>query len=199
MQTLLCFGDSNTWGYDPADRGWYRYDRDVRWTGILAGTGRYKVYNEGVNGRQVPHDPGSLKLMDGVLQTHPDADRLLIMLGTNDLFHMWPATAERIGQRMERVFTEVPAMEHFHREGREVILIAPPLVIADEDLYGPYITKASAGLAAVYAGIARERGARFADASAWRIHMSYDGVHFSAAGHRAFADRLMEFLEGENA
>lgn len=195
METLLCYGDSNTFGYDPADRGWYRYPKEVRWTGILAGTGRYKVFNEGSNGRQIPHDPGSLSLMDGILAVHQDADRLLIMLGTNDIFEMWPASADRVGQRMRRVFEEVPGLAHFRTGGRETILIAPPRVYADEDLYGPFINRASEGMADALRDVAEDYGARFLDASAWGIGTAYDGVHFSAAGHRTFADRLMDCLE----
>ena len=30
---ILCFGDSNTWGYKPDKSG--RYDENIRWTGLL--------------------------------------------------------------------------------------------------------------------------------------------------------------------
>ena len=33
MKNILCFGDSNTWGYDPVTGSRYAYD--VRWTGRL--------------------------------------------------------------------------------------------------------------------------------------------------------------------
>ena len=33
MYRILCFGDSNTWGYDPALQD--RLERDTRWTGVL--------------------------------------------------------------------------------------------------------------------------------------------------------------------
>ncbi len=33
MKNILCFGDSNTYGYNPENGG--RYDDASRWTGIL--------------------------------------------------------------------------------------------------------------------------------------------------------------------
>ena len=56
MKTILCYGDSNTWGYDPASKG--RLGIDARWTGVLArelGTA-YRVLEEGLNGRTTVWD-----------------------------------------------------------------------------------------------------------------------------------------------
>ena len=33
MTTILCYGDSNTYGYNPVNG--LRYPKDVRWTGVL--------------------------------------------------------------------------------------------------------------------------------------------------------------------
>jgi len=58
MREILCFGDSNTWGYDPATKG--RFANEVRWTGVLQATlgSGYRVIEEGLNGRtSVWEDP----------------------------------------------------------------------------------------------------------------------------------------------
>jgi len=61
MKTVLCYGDSNTWGYDPATQS--RYPREVRWPRVLRkelGDG-YLVIEEGLNGRTtVWDDPNSI-------------------------------------------------------------------------------------------------------------------------------------------
>ena len=49
--TLICYGDSNTYGYDPHDTNEGRYPKEVRWTGILDTETDWKVENHGVNGR----------------------------------------------------------------------------------------------------------------------------------------------------
>ncbi|MEI8378422.1 MAG: SGNH/GDSL hydrolase family protein, partial [bacterium] len=94
MKTILCYGDSNTWGYDP--RTTDRYPRQIRWTGVFAAAleaaqpGGFEVVAEGLNGRTtVWDDPfgeknGSKYLLP-CLETHKPLDLVIIMLGTNDL------------------------------------------------------------------------------------------------------------------
>ena len=70
---IICFGDSNTYGYD--SRSWFggRYDTDSRWVGILAVETGWTVSNMGQNGREIPAtDPAFLE----------DTDLLIVMLGT---------------------------------------------------------------------------------------------------------------------
>ena len=60
--TLICYGDSNTYGYDPHDTNEGRYTKEVRWTGILDTETDWKVENHGVNGRSIPHTVSTVKL-----------------------------------------------------------------------------------------------------------------------------------------
>ena len=73
---VICFGDSNTYGYDP--RSWLggRYDADSRWVDILAVETGWTVRNMGVHGREIPRTAPDLP---------PDTDLLIVMLGSNDL------------------------------------------------------------------------------------------------------------------
>ncbi len=45
-----------------------------------------------------------------------------------------------------------------------------------------------------YRKLAEERGCFFADAGDWDVELLFDGVHFSPAGHAAFARGLSEAL-----
>src|SRR6187401_3541591 len=96
MKTVLCFGDSNTWGFVPESitaPHAMRHAPDLRWTGVLArelGAG-YRVIEEGLSGRTTVHeDPimgnrnGSLHL-PSCLESHSPIDVVMLMLGTNDL------------------------------------------------------------------------------------------------------------------
>ena len=68
MKRILCFGDSLTWGYDPAKR--VRFEEDSRWPCVMqAALGDdYKVIEEGQNGRTIyrclPRKPYSVGLCD---------------------------------------------------------------------------------------------------------------------------------------
>ena len=61
---VTCFGDSNTYGYDP--RSWLgdRYDPQNRWVDILAGKTGWNISNRGQNGREIPRQPVSFPAED---------------------------------------------------------------------------------------------------------------------------------------
>ena len=73
---VICFGDSNTYGYDPRSYLGGRYDPDSRWVDILAEKTGWTVRNMGKNGREIPSTAPNFSA---------DTDLLIIMVGTNDL------------------------------------------------------------------------------------------------------------------
>ena len=88
---VICFGDSNTYGYDP--RGYFggRYEADNRWVDILAAETGWTISNMGQNGREIP----------SAAPTFPaDTDLLIVMLGTNDLLQ--GRSPEQAAERLER-------------------------------------------------------------------------------------------------
>ena len=93
---VICFGDSNTYGYDP--RGYFggRYDADSRWVDILAAQTGWTISNMGQNGREIPSSS----------PTFPDdTDPLIVMLGTNDLLQ--GRSPEQTAERMERFLSGI--------------------------------------------------------------------------------------------
>lgn len=97
MKNVLCFGDSNTYGYDPAgmrDGTAVRYAHDVRWCGVAQrdlGEG-WHVIEEGLNGRTTVRDDmchldtnlNGIRALPMLLEAHKPLDAIVIMLGTND-------------------------------------------------------------------------------------------------------------------
>ena len=92
---ILCFGDSNTYGYDP--RGFFgdRYGAKDRWVDLLSKQTGHEVINAGTNGREIPRNPYALRLVN----EHAPVDIFLVMLGTNDLLQ--GASAKEAAARME--------------------------------------------------------------------------------------------------
>lgn len=86
------------------------------------------------------------------------------------------------------VLEEVPA-------SREVLLIAPPPMKAGTWVDDPATLEESQRLAGCYEALARRLGIQFADAGTWDVELTFDGVHFSEAGHRAFAAGARSALE----
>lgn len=174
---VICFGDSNTYGYDP--RSWLggRYDADSRWVDILAVETGWTVRNMGVNGQEIPRTAPDIP---------PDADLLIVMLGSNDLLQ--GRSPEEAARKLES-FLSALSMPQDH-----ILLIAPPPMRRGEWVPNQQLIDDSLMFAQCCQSLAERLDIRFADAGDWDIPMAYDGVHFTAQGHRAFAAGLLEAL-----
>ena len=170
---IICFGDSNTFGYDP--RGYFSGRYDHPWPEILGQKLGCTVLNRGENGREIP---------GGAVSFPADVDLLIIMLGTNDLLQ--GASSYAVCGRMERF------LKGLDRE--RVLLIAPPPMRLGEWVPGQSLIDESIVLAKLYGALAAHLGVRFADAGTWHIPIAYDGVHLTEEGHSAFAEEVYQLL-----
>lgn len=103
MCRLLCYGDSNTYGYDPCSYLGGRYPKSVRWTTLLEGHG-WQIFNRGENGRSIPRGNREIDIAIQSL-CHEGTDILTVILGSNDLLQMSSPSAEECAERMERFLT----------------------------------------------------------------------------------------------
>lgn len=177
---LLCFGDSNTYGYDPRSYLGSRYPAHIRWTDLLAQKTGWEVLNAGMNGRSIPAGEFTL----------PSADILVVMLGSNDLLN--GCSAQETTARME-VFLRRTCPTYRH-----TLLVAPPPMKRGDWVSEERLITDSACLAGCYRDLAQRLGIAFTDAGAWEIDLTFDGVHFSESGHRTFAAELLEALKAFN-
>ena len=95
---MLCYGDSNTYGYDPRGFVGDRYQKESRWVDILAQKLKWEIQNEGQNGREIPIRPFQYQRAGELLTSNPP-NIFTIMLGTNDLLR--GDSAEASCSRME--------------------------------------------------------------------------------------------------
>lgn len=175
---VICFGDSNTYGYDP--RGYFggRYDADCRWVDILAMETGWTISSMGQNGREIP----------SVAPTLPaDTDLLIVMLGTNDLLQ--GCSPEQTTERLGRFLAAVPL------DQSKILLIAPPPVTLGAWVPNQQLIENSRTFARLCQTLAERLGICFADAGKWGVSLAYDGVHFTEQGHKAFAAGLLEELK----
>lgn len=174
---VICFGDSNTYGYDPRSYFGGRYDAGSRWVDILAAKTGWEIQNHGMNGREIPR---------GQIELPRSTDLLIVMLGTNDLLQ---------GSRVDQVTASMEAfLNRMTLEKDKIFLIAPPPMRLGEWVPGQELVEASAQLAVSYRTMAARIGVRFADAGEWCIPLTFDGVHFTEEGHKIFADGLLREL-----
>ena len=180
-QDLLCFGDSNTYGYDPRSFMGDRSPIDIRWTGLLEQRHGFHVRNLGQNGRCIPRSEWELERAAAQLV----GGLAVIMLGSNDLLQQPGISAREVAARMERFLRRVTV---------PVLLIAPPPMIPGAWVENSRLPSVSRELADCYRQLAAERNLEYANAGDWNVELSFDGVHFSPAGHRSFADGLASLL-----
>lgn len=182
---ILCFGDSNTYGFDPRSFLGERYPAEVRWPERLAGLTGWEVRNEGMNGREIPHRPGELDRAAALI-TGGAWDAAVIFLGSNDLLQ--GCSPEEAAGRMEVLLDRL--------EGAPVVLLAPLPMTAGTWVTEERLIPDSRELGERYRALAERRGIRFADPAGWGVETLFDGVHFSEAGHRAFTEGIRRELEG---
>ena len=183
---ILCFGDSNTYGYDPRSYFGSRYPAEHRWVDLLAKKLDCTVVNEGMNGREIPRREGELQRFDLMLTGHKPVDLLIIMLGGNDLLQGNPT--ETAVKRMESF------LEHIDLDKQKILLIGPPPMGRGEWVTTQTLVDSSVALNHAYKALSRRLGVRFADAGEWEIPRAFDGVHFTEEGHKAFAEGLRNYL-----
>ena len=179
---ILCFGDSNTYGYDPRSYFGSQYPAQHRWVDLLAKKLNCKAVNAGENGREIPRREGELQRFDLMLSNQKPLDLLLVMLGGNDLLQ--GNSVEAVAHRMEVFLTRIP-LEKSH-----IVLIGPPRMKPGAWITDDRLLEDCVRLNAAYATAAQKLGVRFVDAADWDIEVTFDGVHYSEKGHQTFAEQL---------
>ena len=175
---VICFGDSNTYGYDPRSYLGGRYAADSQWVDILAEKTGWTVRNLGENGREIPSTAPNFPA---------DTDLLIVMLGTNDLLQ--GRSPEQAAVSLKRFLSGISL------DRSKIFLIAPPPMKQGTWVLDQQFIDDSRTFARLCQTLAEQLGIRFADAGKWDFPLAYDGVHFTEQGHRAFAAGLLEVVK----
>ena len=199
MRSILCYGDSNTWGAATVARPDNRYAPNERWPGVLrAALGpEWLVIEEGLGGRTtVSDDPvewnpdkNGARFLPVCLHSHKPLDVVAIMLGTNDLKARFGKTPWEVAQGVG-VLVDLVKMAGAGRNGGtpEIIVMCPPIILDQLPLHPDLFAGAPAKsreIAARYRAVAAERGVRFFDAASVAVSSKVDGFHLDPEAHTA--------------
>lgn len=204
MMRILCFGDSNTYGYIPDGSG--RFAEEIRWTGRLQKRlgAEYRVIEEGLCGRttvfqdELREGRRGLDLIGTLVESHNPIDVLIVMLGTNDCKTRYNASAGTIAKGVEEVIAR--AREKASKE-MKVLLVSPIHFgegVGDEgfdtefDKRSEQIAKQLAG---EYEKVAKKHGFSFLDASKVAEPSVTDREHLDEKGHESLAEAVFESVE----
>ena len=174
---IWCFGDSNTYGYDPC--GFFGGRYTAPWPELLAQKTGLQVYNDGRNGRMIPERAYEWDQLRSDAERFR-ADLLIVMLGTNDLLN--GARAEETTDRMAAFIAQCARLP--------VLLISPPFLKRGAWVPEDSLVEESIELSRQYKALAERIGAGYANAGEWDVELAYDGVHFTQEGHECFAGAL---------
>jgi len=204
---ILCYGDSNTWGYIPGTEQ-CRYLKDKRYTGLLQNLlgSNYIIIEEGLNSRTLISNDNRVgkegrngyDYLIPCLDTHDPIDLVILMLGTNELKNVYNKTAEEIGEILEKYFIEtiLNKKSQFLNTTPQLILICPPLVDENtEYCRNKYegATEKSKELNKVYQSIGGKYGIQFISND--DLTTGIDGVHLDEDSHKRLAEILKEKIK----
>lgn len=208
MKTVLCYGDSLTWGFDAAVLG--RHPYEDRWPSVLQaqlGDG-YRVIPEGLNGRTTAYDDhvagadrNGARILPTILTTHSPIDLVVVMLGSNDMKPFTCGHAIGAKQGMQRLVDIVRGHDYpVSQAAPSVLLVSPPpLRRAEKEDYAAMFDESieeSRKLAGLYARLGDEIGCAVFDAGSVASTVAIDGVHLDAANTRALGVALAPVVRG---
>lgn len=206
MYTIFCYGDSNTWGYDP-EHG-KRYPVEKTWPNVMQkklGDG-FLVHSEGLNGRTTGFEDPTWPNRNGktnfpaMLEAQAPCDLIVIMLGTNDLKHRFELNVEKVADNISDLIDIISetysSLDYLKMEKPRILIISPP-AIKKEDAYENEFEGAivkSKLLAKLYECVAEKKGCCFLKGEELVKLSDIDGVHFTQDDHFHFGEAVADYI-----
>ncbi len=198
MATILCYGDSLTWGAAPQGG---RFTRNQRWPELLGAKlgANHEVINLGLPGRTtIWNDPfregrnGSLSIQ-AALEIFGPVDVLNIMLGTNDLKRYFNIGAYEASKGIEQIIQKVRAPSPHNFPAPKIVIVAPPNILSPKgdlaDMYQGAVEK-SQGLHQHYQRVATLYGCKFLNSASIIQPSELDGIHLDLLANQHLAEVL---------
>ncbi len=205
-KTVVCYGDSNTWGAVPLSND--RYPADVRWVGVLQNIlgPDYEVVNEGLCGRTLvavdpdkPHRTGITHLKS-ILETNDPIDIIIIMLGTNDMKVRYELSAVDIAGHLQQTI-EFIQKETVGADGQQpqILVIYPPFVVKPQnrelDVRMKNAVATSHELEPLYREMASKFDCLYLNSADFISLENTDGYHLAAKDHKLLGERVAKIIQ----
>lgn len=198
MKRILAFGDSNTWGFDPAS--FEQFPEEIRWTGLLqkALKNSALILEEGLCGRTTAFDDPECDGRNGyaalpaILEADQPLDLAIVMLGTNDCKSVFNASSKEITAGLELCLTRI--LDYVSPV--KVLLISPLFLEEGALNFGcdEHSLTVSRELKETFKELADKYGAAFLAASDVAKAYGFDGQHLTEEGHRALYEAVLNSI-----
>ena len=200
MKKILCFGDSNTYGYIPNNGA--RYDKNTRWTGVLSllSHGKFEIIEDGCNNRTAFAENPTGKIFTGYeilpeLLTG-DFDAVVLAIGINDTQFLYNLSSIEIASGVEKLINIVKV-----KSPQAKILLVAPSILTDDVLNGNFAClfdrtsiEKSRQLPLLYQKIAEKQNIEFLDLNSVAKTSSLDGLHYAPEQHLKIAQVIFTRL-----
>ena len=200
LKKILCFGDSNTYGYIPNNGA--RYDKNTRWTGVLSllSHGKFEIIEGGCNNRTAFAANPAGKIFTGYeilpeLLTD-DFDAVVLTIGINDTQFLYNLSSIEIASGVEKLINIVKV-----KSPQAKILLVAPSILTDDVLNGNFAClfdrtsiEKSRQLPLLYQKIAEKQNIEFLDLNSVAKTSSLDGLHYAPEQHLKIAQAIFTIL-----
>ncbi len=209
QKKILCFGDSNTFGYNPLNK--QRYNNNERWTKLLEkilndknnSSYEYNVIEEGKIGRSMFISLNMKESQPAIIEfpiiynKYAPVDYIVICLGTNDLRSDFNLDSITIATGVEKIIKLIQRIDI--TKNAKTVLVCPPRLSDDVNLiksfnFDKFSTVKSYDLPLLYKEVANMNNCLFMDAGSFAKVSSVDGVHFSNIDHENFAREIAQVI-----
>ena len=202
MKKVLCFGDSNTFGFIPEKCA--RYDKDTRWSGLLKTlcNGKFLIAEAGCNNRTAFEDNPAgkeqtgYKILPEYLKTE-NFDIVILAIGINDLQRFFNPNLNEFKEGLTKLIEITRSL----LPQSEIILVCPSKLDLKGIKRGIFSfqfneesVEKSFQLPQIYKNIAKKYNCEFVDLNEIVEVSPLDGLHFSAESHKKIAKYLYEVL-----
>lgn len=203
-KTILCYGDSNTWGNIP--RSDARYPRDIRWPGALQDLlgEEYEVISEGLCGRTFvaadpvkPHRTGITHLQ-AILESADPINGLVIMLGTNDVKSTYKLTPAEIAGHLLQTIEYIRSVKDLEKTPKILVVCPPPVVVPETNDLDPRMApglEAFKVLPNLYKEVAQRHDCGFINAGDYISSSKIDGYHLDKEAHLKLSKVIGEWVK----
>lgn len=196
MKTVLCFGDSNTYGYSPLDGS--RFSQAERWTGILKT--RFNVIEAGLNNRVgfvlSPYGEkySGLKYFPKVLSACNNIDIIVLAVGTNDLQYAYNVDMQTIENGLEQMIL-------LAKEKTSNIIIVPPVILSKNIFNGVFSLmfdkssiEKSVQVQEIFKKVVSKHNCKLLDFNEFVRPSNIDGLHYDKTAHKKIAEVVLDNL-----
>lgn len=200
MKKILCFGDSNTFGYNPHNGS--RYNEDSRWTGILKSLckGKFKIIEAGCNNRTAfSNNPDGIQftgykvLPEYLKQIY---DTIIFAIGINDLQKFYNPTLEEFETGIENLIKKIKE----YLPDSNIIILSPSHITENilnsnfRFMFNEKSIEKSKQITPIYEKIANKYNCKFLDLNKIVAPSKIDGLHYGIEEHKKIAQSIITLL-----